>query len=164
VELLRELQQEVHKFEKTYPRGKLAATGIAGFLAWIFTGAGVALLIDAGGRFHIRCGPGGVSLRVPAGLDWRTAFFTSAILERDIPWDDVERLTVVQHKRAGALSRNAGNMYAYIELKLRDGESHTFSVDQFREAAYIIHDRIDEATRMTAWQGEEYQGRQLLAL
>jgi hypothetical protein len=45
------------------------------------------------------------------------------------------------------MSRNSGNVSASIRIETRSGTVHDFSVDHFSEPAYLIHERINEATQ-----------------
>jgi hypothetical protein len=157
-EEFRKLYDEVAALKKKHTKAFHGGLAVAGLIAWFFTGAGTASLWNARGGYFIRCGAGGVSVRVPLGLDWKKAFFAAETLERDIPWSEIECLTVTQVKQLGALSRTAGNVGGDIELRLRNGKSHWFGVELFGEPAYMIHERINEATRMTAWRDETRAG------
>lgn len=130
------------------PWGIRAAIAVTGLFGWMSASFGIASLRDAGGDYYFRVGPGGISVRVPDGVDWSTGCLQSAVLQLDAAWDEVEQLTVVQQKRFGSLSRNAGNIGASVRLRLNDGSQHEFSVDMFRENGHIIHSRIGEATEM----------------
>ena len=130
------------------PWGVRAGMAVTGLFGWMSAFFGIASLRDAGGNYYFRVGPGGISVRVPDGVDWTMCCLKSAVFQLDAPWNEIEKLTVVQQKQFGSLSRNAGNIGASIKLRLQDGRKHEFSVDMFREAGYIIHRRIGEATEM----------------
>jgi len=126
-------------------RTGMAVTGLFG---WMSSFYGIASWRDAGDDYYFRVGPGGISVRIPDGIDWSMCCLRSAVLQRDAGWDEIDNLTVAQKKQFGSLSRNAGNIGALIRLRLQDGHKLEFSVDMFREPGHIIHRRIGEATEM----------------
>jgi hypothetical protein len=88
---------------------------------------------------------GGLALRVPDGLSLRALGLKSGVLRRDLRWEEISHWEVVQTKRFGALSANAGNLYADLNFKTVHGESHSISLDHFREPARIIWNRLQDA-------------------
>ena len=123
---------------RKHPQGAKVGVAIAGMFSLLFLAAGLSAVAEAfSGDYYIRAGEGGLSLHVPTGL-WGD--FT-----HDIPWDDVADLTVVQERRVGALSRNAGNVGGYIKLKTHDGLNRVLSLATFKEDAWLICERINEA-------------------
>jgi hypothetical protein len=74
--------------------------------------------------------------------------FVSAALELDLPWDEIDDLTVVQIKQLGSTSRNSGNIGAELKIKTRTGKKHDIRLDGLSAAAYLIHERLNEARQM----------------
>ena len=133
--------QETKDLMRQHPLGvKIGVTVASLFsvLCLAMTASCVANAVSA--DYYIRVGEGGLSLRVPDGL-WST-------YQRDIPWPDVAQLKVVQEKRFGALSRNDGNIGGELQLRTHDGTTRIVRLDQFRQDAWLIHQRIEEAKDM----------------
>jgi hypothetical protein len=130
--------QETKDLMRQHPQGTKVGVAVAGLFGLLFLAAGLSAVVQAvSGDYFVRAGEGGLSLRMPAGL--------LGIFERDIPWDDVDQLKVVQERQIGALSRNAGNLGGYMRLKTHDGLSRVITLAFFKEDAWLIYDRIMEA-------------------
>lgn len=130
--------QEVKDLARDYPLGTKIGVGVAGLFAFIFAAAGLSAFTNAlAGDYYVRVGEGGISLRLP------DSFFTC--FERDFDWSQVANLTVVQEKYIGSMSRNAGNIGGELRIRTTDGWSRTLGLDLFREDAWLIHQRINEA-------------------
>lgn len=71
------------------------------------------------------------------------------VLDLDMAWEDVADWTIVQVKQLGSLSRNAENIGGHLKLKTADGCKYEISLDRFREPAFIIHRRVQDALQMT---------------
>lgn len=97
--------------------------------------------------YFFRAGPGGVWLRLPNGISWAHGGLMSKPLELELPWDQIRKVEVLQVKQFGALSRNAGNLRAQMTLATRSGEKHVLQLDGLEAAAYLIHERLNEARR-----------------
>lgn len=148
-DVLNSLNQEILQAKREYAWGVTAAIGVLGFLALVCLAGGVSMAGDCvRPNYYFRAGVGGLSIRVPQGLDWSKLGLVSKALEIDVPWDQVAQCTFVQHKQFGALSPNAGNLHAHADLKLTDGRKFSFSLDTFREPARIIESKLRDATQM----------------
>ena len=143
--------QRNHKWEM---RGGIAAAGIVGLFILV---AAIASLRDGfSGRYYFRAGRGGLSLRLPQGLDWRQGGLAFAALELDLPWNEIDGLSVIQRKQLGSMSRSAGNIGAELNLVLRSGQRHSINLDVLEAPAYRIHERLIESQEMVpADLGEE---------
>lgn len=132
-----EAQQDVVNLWRDYPRGTLVGVAGAGLIAVLLAAMGLAQLYQSlTGEMYLRVGEAGISLRVPHGF--RT-------LELDLPWEEVTKLTVTQEKQLGSLSRNTGNLNANLTLRTRSHGNVFISLDDFREPAYLVHERLREA-------------------
>lgn len=141
------LRSEIELAWKSYPWWMGGGALLAVAVAYLFLAGGIAhLRLRSRGEFYLRTGPGGLSMRVPDGLSMLTPSF--AVLELDAAWDDVAEWRVVQHKRLGSISPNAGNLDAELRIVLRDGRRHVIDLSWFREPARIIWNRIQEAVEM----------------
>ncbi|MHB8969814.1 MAG: hypothetical protein ACYC3X_08895 [Pirellulaceae bacterium] len=139
---------KAHRTHRWAMRGSIAVTGALGCL---FGAAAIAGLRDGfSGGYYFRAGTDGLSLRLPRGLSWQHGGLRSAALELDLPWDEIEGLTVTQVKQLGSLSRNAGNVSADLKIVMRTGQKHTISLDGLEAAAYLIHERLNEARQMVS--------------
>lgn len=146
---------EAHTTHVWKMRGALA---VAAGLGWLLGVASIAWLRDGiAGNYYFRAGPGGISLRLPHGLSWTHGGFVSAVLELDLPWEEIDGLTVVQTKELGSLSRNAGNISAELRILLHSGIKYTISLDGLEAAAYLIHERLNEAQHSAMANLDELQ-------
>ena len=143
-----------HRTHTWKMRGAMA---VAGGLGWLFGVAAITGLRDGfSGNYYFRAGAGGLSLRLPHGVSWWHGGLVSVPLELDLPWDEIEGLTVVQTKQLGSMSRNAGNIGANLKIVMRSGQRHDVSLDGLEAAAYLIHERLIEAQEtIPADLGEE---------
>jgi hypothetical protein len=149
-DLAHSLEKETRAIAKQYTHAITAIVCFMGVLSYVFLASGVSSVVDAlRTDYYFRAGPGGFSIRVPYGFSWATLGFGSALLELNLPWSEVDRWTITQRKQLGALSPNAGNLDAHIDVRLRGGRDYRISLDAFREPARIIHNRIEEAQEMT---------------
>jgi hypothetical protein len=123
-----------------------------GFVAFIgflgLAGACSSTVNFFSGDYYFRAGAGGISLRVPNGLDLTTFGLTSKVLQLDLSNQEIDNWVIVQHKRTGAMSRDAGNVMAFLKLKTVAGKKYEFSLDHFREPARIISSKIEDARQM----------------
>ncbi len=137
---------EVHRTHAWPIRGGIA---LAGGLGWVFSAASIAFFRDGCcGNYYFRAGPGGLSLRMPQGLSWQHGGFVSAVLELDLPWDEIKRLTVTQTKQIGSLSRNSGNVGAEMKIVTHLGKTHQIDLGGLEAAAYLIHERLIDSQEM----------------
>jgi hypothetical protein len=133
--------RETKEFTQLHPQGVTIGVAIGAVLALVFAAAGVSCLLEAvHGDYYIRVGEGGLSLRLPDG------FFGA--FERDYGWDEIAKLTVVQEKYLGSMSQSAGNIGGEMRLRTHDGGDRSLRLDHFREDAWLIYNRIQEAQRM----------------
>jgi hypothetical protein len=140
-EIWADAHQETKDLIRQHPLGVKVSAGCAALFATFCFAAAISLLANAvSNDFYIRVGEGGISLRVPDGL--------LGTFHRDLPWSEVDTLTVVQEKRLGAMSRNAGNTGGELQLRTREGFVKDIRLDQFRQDAWLIHQRIEEAREM----------------
>lgn len=148
-EVLKSLNEEIAKVKEEHPWGAAAGIGFVGFMAFVCLAGSLASFADgANPNYYFRAGPGGLSLRVPNGIDFGKLCMGFKVLVLDVAWDEVKDCTIVQKKQLGALSRNADNLEAYVRLKLANGSKHTFSLDCFREPARVIDSKLRDATQM----------------
>jgi hypothetical protein len=130
--------KEIKDLAREYPTGVKIGVGTAGLFALLFAAAGLTGIANAFcGDYYIRVGERGLSFRVP------DSFFTA--FERDIEWAQIAEITVVHEKYIGSMSRNAGNVGGEIRLRTYDGSDRVLRLDCFREDAWLIHQRIEEA-------------------
>lgn len=130
--------KEVKDLAQQHPLGVKIGVGTAGLFALLFTAAGLSGIASAFcGEYYIRVGEQGISFRLPDGL--------VKCFERDIQWSEIDKITVVQEKYIGSMSRNAGNIGGEIRLRTHDGLDRALRIDCFREDAWLIHQRIEEA-------------------
>jgi hypothetical protein len=135
--------QDVKDLARQHPLGLKIGVGVAALFALIFAAASLSCIVNAySGAYFIRVGENGLSLRLP------DTFFST--FERDIDWSQVDKLTVVQEKYVGSLSRNAGNIGGELRLRTHDGLNRALRLDCFREDAWLIHQRIEEAMNTQA--------------
>ena len=148
-QVLTDFHDETLKLAGEHPWIAYGGSVLAGLFALVVLAASCACAMDAAsGDYYLRVGPGGISLRVPHGLDPARLFLASAKREADIPMDELDDWTIVQNKQLVSLSRNAGNVSAFLQIKVRDGRRHYISLDCFREPARVIRSKINDALEM----------------
>lgn len=137
-QLLAEANQEISKLWQDHPQAAQIGVAAAGLVAALFVTMSCAYLYQAFTQeMYVRVGEGGLSFRVPHG-------FRSLAL--DLPWNEIIKLTVTQEKQLGSLSRNDGNLGGHFTLRTRSHGNLYVGLDDFREPAHLIYDRIQEAT------------------
>lgn len=147
--VVRDIHKETLKLEREHKWVAYGGTAVAGLFGYVALVGSCALLIDAAvGSYYFRAGPHGLSFHVPNGLDWLRLGLVFRELRRDVPYSQIKRWEVVQHRRLGALSRNVGNIMAFFKLETMDGKKEEFNLDCFREPAYLIYERIQQAAEM----------------
>ncbi len=147
----RELQREILGIWKDYPLGSQIGLGAAIFFAYIGLAASVSTLFDSfDPDFYLRVGAGGMSLRVPDGVDLLKLGFVSRILKLDLPWHEIKEWKVTQTKQFGAMSPHAGNISADLTIRLMSGKKHVVNLDHFQENGHVIWKRIGDASELTA--------------
>ena len=140
-EVIADAVHETKNLMRQHPQGVKIGVAVAALLTFVFAAAGLSCIADAiKADYYIRVGEGGLSLRLP------DRFFGA--FERDVAWPDVDKLTVVQEKYLGAMSQSAGNIGGELRLRTHDGVNRDLRLDHFREDAWLIYNRIQEATRM----------------
>ncbi len=145
-EVWRDLQSEIGRLWRNYPLYSQIGLAVAGFLAYLGLTGAVSTVIDCSDPdFFLRVGAGGISLRVPDGLDFRKLGFVSRILRLDLPWQDVAQWTVTQTKQLGSMSPHAGNISAKLTVRTTAGKKYVVNLDHFRENGHLIWKRIGEA-------------------
>lgn len=141
------LQRSIETWQKDYPWPLLGGAALACGLAYIFLAVLLASqLLRTHGPVYLRVGPGGMSLRIPAGLDKFRPWYK--FLELDAPWQEIAGYKIVQHKQMGSLSPNAGNLNAFLHLRLNNGAQHIIDLDWFREPARVIYGKIQDSVEM----------------
>ncbi len=148
-EWLGEFNENLREWKADYPWATYAGIGVAalfglGALAGAFTSIADCIESD----YYFRAGPGGISFRVPNGLDFSRFCLATRVLELDLSHDEIADWTIVQHKQLGALSRDAGNISAHLKIRTVAGKKHEFLLDCFREPARIIDQKIKDAMQM----------------
>lgn len=139
-QIVAELNQEIDQLWKDYPQGTQYGVIAAGLVAGFFVVAACSYLYQAFTvEMYIRVGEGGMSFRVAQGFK---------ALEVDLPWDEIESWTVTQEKQLGSLSRNTGNLSGNLSIRTYTQGKYHVSLDDFREPAYLIFNRIQEASEM----------------
>lgn len=134
---LAEANREIARLWRDHPQGMKYGVGGAGCVAVFFAMISCSYWYQAcTGPTYFRVGEGGISFRTSRGF---------GALALDLPWDEITQLKVVQEKRLGALSRNAGNLGGYLTLRTRSHGSLYVGLNDFREPAHLIYDRIQEA-------------------
>jgi hypothetical protein len=135
-----EAHQDVRDLARQHPLGLQIGAGVGGLLALLFAAAGISSIVSAvSAGYYIRVGENGISLRLPNGI--------FNCFDRDFEWSEIEKLTVVQEKYIGS-SRNSGNIGGELRLRTRDGLNRKLRLDLFRENAWLIHRRIQEAMEL----------------
>jgi hypothetical protein len=136
-----EAHQEAKDFAQQHPWGVITGVGIAALFALLCVAGAASCVVEAvSGDYYIRAGEGGLSMRVPGRL--------FGVLQRDFHWSEIADLTVIQRKRMGSMSRSAGNLGGELQLRTHDGFSRDVRLDHFREDAWLIYQRIEEAMEM----------------
>lgn len=152
-EIVADIHQETKKLAEENPWAAYSGSAVVGLLAFFALAAACASTIDAvRGGHYFRVGPGGISLRVPHGLDFSRFCLVFEKLELDLPMHKIDDWTVVQHKQFGSTSRNSGNVTAFLKIQLTDGTKQEFNLDCFREPASVIHSKINDALHMVPAQ------------
>jgi hypothetical protein len=153
---LKDVPLGILRLHRQHPWLRPVGAGGLGVLGFFFCAVAVASFIDCfTADYYLRVGRGGISLRVAGALDPAKFLLRSKVLELELPWDDVADWRVVQVKQLGSLSRNGGNIGGDLKLRTTDGRKHDISLDVFREPAFIIHSRIQDALEMVpAFFGE----------
>jgi hypothetical protein len=147
--VLQSLRKDIVKLKKENELIAQAGIGIVGFIGWFGLASACSGVVNFfQGDFYLRAGRGGISIRVPNGPDLTRLGFVSSVLDLDVPGEEIKDWTIVQHKRAGSLSRDAGNTMAFFKLTTAGGKKYEFSLDHFREPARIIHSKILDAFQM----------------
>jgi hypothetical protein len=147
--MIQELNDETRQTWQEHPWAVRGGIGVAGLLGVFLLLAGISSLRDAfQSDYFFRVGKGGISVRVPQGISLRHFGLVSDVLSLEAAWEDIERLNIVQVKRFGSLSRTAGNIGGEARITLRGGRTTTFSLDNFSQPAWLIHQRINETTDM----------------
>lgn len=144
-ESIEELEDAVRDGWRDHPVWMWVGVGVGGCIAYVLASVFVADVISMfQGEFYLRSGPGGLSIRVPNGLASGILPWCE-ILEIDLNWSDIDRWKVTQNKRLGAISANAGNLDAHLEIWTDDGTKHWVPLDYFREPARLIYDRMQQS-------------------
>jgi hypothetical protein len=132
---------ETKELMRQHPLGvKVGVVCAALFALLCFTGTVSCMANAMSGDFYIRVGEGGISLRVPDGLFGRFC--------QDLSWQEVASITVVQEKQLGAMSRSSGNTGGELRLRTHEGLAKDIRLDDFRQDAWLIHQRIEEAREL----------------
>lgn len=132
--------QDVRDVWRTHPRITAISVSTAAALAGLCAVAAVCCINGAlWGTYYLRAGEGGISLRVPDGL---------GTLAADLSWQEIAKLTVVQEKKFGSMSRNSGNVGASLSIRTCAGKKYYCRLDAFSQPGYLIHQRIEEAREM----------------
>ncbi len=151
--ILRDLHRETLSLWKDHPNYAQAGLGVGVFLAYFGLAAAVAMVSDFfDPNFYLRVGSGGMSLRVPNGLDFLKLGFVTQKLELDLPWHEINNWQVTQKKQFGAMSANAGNISAHLTIRTTAGKKYLISLDHFKENGHIIWKRMGDASEMTSLQ------------
>jgi hypothetical protein len=161
-DLTKGLAPQILDVHRRYAWSKWAGTAGLGLVGYLFFGVGVSCLgASLKGDFYFRIGPGGLSLRVPETIDPTRLGLRFRVLSLELPWRDVATWTIVQVKELGSMSRNAGNLSGYLQLETVDGRKHRISLDVFREPAFIIRSKAQDALEMVpAFFGEPPTGEE----
>ncbi len=142
------LVKETVSAQKKYPWRMRAGTAATALIGWFCTAAATATFRNVRGDYFLRVGPGGISLRLPNGLDFSQLGFGSKVVSLEVPWNQVRNLTVTSHKQIGSLSRNAGNIGSSVRLWLTSGAEFGFDTSMLSLPGYLVHQRIQEAREM----------------
>ena len=146
---LESLDEEIADLKEQYPLRTQVGIGFAALIGFLgLAGACSSTVNFLSGDYYFRAGAGGISIRVPDGLDLTTFGLTSKVLQLDLSHEEIDDWSITQHKRAGAMSRDAGNIMAFLKLRTVAGKKYEFSLDHFREPARIISNKIEDAFQM----------------
>lgn len=146
---LKTFNREIADLKKEHPWGTGIGIGVLGLIGYLGLAGACSGTVDfLRGGYYFRAGAAGISLRVPNGLDFKRLGLCSGVLQLDLRLAEVAKWGIVQRKRAGALSRDAGNISAHFNLKTVHGAKHQFSLDYFREPARIIARKLEDALQM----------------
>lgn len=152
-EIWAEAHQDLKDLQVDHPVGVQVGVGVAGLFALLCVIGGLTCFANAAtAGFYLRVGEGGLSVRAPEVI--------GRPFEQDYAWEEIEKLTVVQHKRLGAMSRGDGNLGGELEIRVATGKTRVVRLDDFREDAWLIYDRIEEARQMRSGlcpEGEELE-------
>ncbi len=152
-EVIADVHEETVKLAKDNPWAAYGGSAIVGLFGFISLAAAFASAVAAiHGGYYFRAGPGGISLRVPHGLDLSKFCLAFKRLEIDLPMSQIADWTIVQHKQAGSMSRNTGNVMAFLKIRMADGKKEEFNLDCFREPSFVIHSKINDALQMVPAQ------------
>ena len=152
-QVLEDLHKETLKLADDNPWTVYGGPAFAAFVAWLALSAAIASAVDAvRGEYYFRVGPGGLSLRIPHGLDFSRLCLTFKRFVADLPMAELADWAIVQHKQLGSTSRNTENATAFLKLRFADGREDAFNLDCFREPAHVIHSKIDDALQMVPAQ------------
>ena len=148
-EALESLNREIADLRQEHFWGTQIGIGFVAFIGFLgLAGACSSTVNFLSGDYYFRAGPGGISLRVPNGLDLTKFGLTCKVLQLDLANDEIHDWLITQHKRAGAMSRDAGNIMAFLKIETVAGKKYEFSLDHFREPARIISSKIEDALQM----------------
>ncbi len=152
-EVLAGFHEETVKLAKENPWVAYGGSAVVGLIAFFSLAASLASAVDAiRGGYYFRAGPGGISLRVPHGLDFSKLCLAFKRLEVDLHMDQLDDWTIVQHKQFGSMSRNSGNVMAFLKIRMANGKKEEFNLDCFREPSFVIHSKINDALQMVPAQ------------
>ncbi len=152
-EFIASFHQETLKLQKEHPWAALGGTAFVALVGLLALAGSCASVLDAlTGDYHFRAGPGGISLRVPHGLDLSKFGLVFKKLELELPMEQIHQWTIVQHKQLGSMSRSAGNIMAFLKIRTVDGKREEFNLDCFREPSHVIQSKINDALEMVPAQ------------
>lgn len=148
-EVIAGFHEETLKLANDNPWAAYAGSAVVGLVGLFALAAAIASAIDATrGGYYFRVGPGGISLCVPHGLDFSRLCLTFERLDVDLPMNQIVDWTIVQHKQMGSMSRSAGNVMAFLKIRMANGTKEEFNLDCFREPSFVIHSKINDALQM----------------
>ena len=151
--LIVNIHEETLDLAKDSPWVAYGTSAVAGLIALASLAAAYASATDAAnGEYYFRAGPGGLSICVPQGLDFRKFCLAFERLELDIPMDRIADWRIVQKKQLGSMSRSTGNIAATFHIRTTDGKKLEFSLDCFREPSFVIQSKLNDAMQMVPVQ------------
>lgn len=154
-EFIADLHAETIDLQRDKPWAAYGATAFVALISYFSLAASVACFGDATSNdYYFRVGPGGISLQVPSGLDFSKCGFAFKKLSVDIPMSNLVDWQITQRKQLGAMSRSSGNISASLQIRTVDGQAHAFTLDCFREPAFVIQSKINDALQMVPAQFE----------